>query len=233
MAFECKEVAMEQKMGYEKYKESFRKICVNSCVACGLALLTMVLAFVVPLFAYKEEVFGEKVTVDSFSLFDEAKWFFKFEGEGSFLVKASFILVVFVFIMNVFSWGYHLVKAAKGLSNIDAYACTEYDKIKTEKAKEKNTFLSQVKDMGISLVLLCVAVGLYMYLLKDDSKGKIGNYGYLALSNSVTSSISYVAIFLLLSWLVSLTVKTAQNKIKTEILLEAKGSDEKENEQKA
>ena len=227
---------MEQKKGYEKYKESFRKICVNSCVACGLALLTMVLAFVVPFFAYKEEVFGEKVTVDSFSLFDETKWAFKLNAPRKFISIFS-LFFLFLYLANAAQMIYDLILSKKRLSDVEKYSLEEYEKIKANIPEKKRIFFKKRSVGGAVLenaFMICVYIFVMKYGVKSSRGTKLdGFWGYLSLCNSLTWGIAIVAILAILAYCISLKAKNEYNKIKTEILLEAKGSDEKENKQKA
>lgn len=222
---------MEQKMGYEKYKESFRKICVHSCMACGFMLAAIIISLFIPCFGYKEKVFGKKELVDSFSIVDEAKWLSKCEKLET-PWSLGFLLIVGIVILLMVSYTLQLIKYKKYLSKLDEYACEEYGNIKANTPSKKR-WLCSVEEIGVMLLVYVLSIVAYITVMDNHANGTIGNYGYFVFVNTVTSECVFALLPALLALFISLKVKKLYNDLKMEILLETKDKNEKESEEKA
>ena len=199
---------------YLKYKDKFKVQGVIRIVASGCMLLTLILFLFLPCF--KINLFEDleiKGLSYSFSLYDEIALSFSHMSDmnisnpqGAFVFMMSIYQVMAI--VFIIAGGVVLVKdmivSVMNTMNLDDYALTEYDKIKSRQDQGIGRVFRRVNSTAFFLsgiVLEIFAIILSKVLISTEEL--FGSFesitSYFAYMNSVTGSLVVVIIFVLLS----------------------------------
>lgn len=194
---------------YLKYKDKFKKQGIISIAASACMLLTMVLFIFLPCFGIS--VVGDAETEEltyHFSLYDEIAKSFEnlFSEQGLYMTLLSFyqVMAIVVIAIGGFTLIKDLIVSVMNAINLDNYALTEYDKIKSRQEQGNKRSFRRTNSIeyffaGIALEITAIFWARSM-ISGNKWTGPIENIpSYLAYMNLTTAGLYIVVIFFVIS----------------------------------
>ena len=220
---------------YLKYKDKFKRQGIISIVASACMLLTLILFIFLPCFKIDliEGLDVEGISF-SFSLYDEIALSFSHMFDINFNnYDAALILLLSLYqVMAIVYIGVGAIALVKDLvvsfmntMNLNDYALTEYDKIKSKQDQRIGRAFRRFNSTAFfvsGIVLEIFAILLSKIIVSADiAPGSLENVtSYFVYMNSVTGSLYIVIIFLLLSAGLIIAKSHIAKSIKMQILKE-------------
>ena len=220
---------------YLKYKDKFKQQGVVGILSSACMLLTLILFVFVPCFKIN---LAEDLNIEglsySFSLFDEIALSFSHlsdmnlqdpQGAVMFVMSLYQIMAIVFIGMGGFALARDLITSVMNTMNLDDYALTEYDNIKSKREqgvgrafKRANSTVFFVTGIVWEIFAIVISKG----MLSSDKVLELWEtpLSYFVYMNTVTGGFYVVIILVLFSLGLSITKSRLAKEIKMQILKE-------------
>ena len=194
---------------YLKYKDKFKKQGIIGIAAGACMLLTMILFIFLPCFRVSIVSDSEAEELSyRFSLYDEIVLSFKnlFSEQGIYMTLLSLyqVMAIVVIALGGFVLIKDLIVSVMNAINLDNYALTEYDKLKSRQEKSNRRsfkIINSIECFFAGIVLEITAIIWARAMISGSEwTGPIEDIpSYLAYMNSTTAGLYIVILFFLVS----------------------------------